>query len=108
MPHSQLDNLVRIGQLKVEPPAESEIAGLMRSGLSRLADAERVQLSLESRYDLAYNSSHALALAALRHHGYRSESRCMVFQMSSTHTRSAEGTMASSRSGAPQTQYGEV
>lgn len=41
MPHSQLDNLVRIGQLEAEPTAESEIAGLMRFGLSRLADVER-------------------------------------------------------------------
>ena len=37
-------------------------------------------LSLESRFDLAYNAAHALALAALRHHGYRSENRYLVFQ----------------------------
>lgn len=39
-------------------------------------------MSLESRFDLAYNASHALALAlaALRWHGYRSESRYLVFQ----------------------------
>ena len=65
MPDSQLDNLVRIGRLKAEPPAESEIAGLIRSGLARLADAERTELSLESRFDLAYNAAHALALAFL-------------------------------------------
>jgi len=51
--HPQLDNLVRIGQLKAEPPAESEIAGLIRSGLARLCDAERAELSLENRFDLA-------------------------------------------------------
>ena len=62
MSHPQLDNLVRIGQLKAEPPVDSEIAGLMRSGLSRLADAERTDLSLDSRFDLAYNAAHALAL----------------------------------------------
>lgn len=78
--HSQLDNLVRIGQLKAEPAAECEIAGLIRSGLARLADAEREELSLESRFDLAYNAAHALALAALRQRGYRSESRYLVFQ----------------------------
>jgi hypothetical protein len=44
MPHPQLDNLVRIGQLKAESPVESEISGLRRSGLSRLADAERAEL----------------------------------------------------------------
>ncbi len=80
MPHPQLDNLVRIGQLKAEPPSESEIAGLRRSGLSRLADAERAELNLESRFDLAYNAAHALALAALGQRGYRSESRYLVFQ----------------------------
>lgn len=80
MAHQQLDNLVRIGQLKAEPPSDAEIQGLLRSGLRRLADAERKELSLESRFDLAYNAAHALALAALRFHGYRSESRYLVFQ----------------------------
>ncbi|MGE4343834.1 MAG: hypothetical protein AB7F20_06050 [Geoalkalibacter sp.] len=37
-------------------------------------------LSLESRFDLAYNAAHALSLAALRWHGYRSENRYIVFQ----------------------------
>jgi hypothetical protein len=80
MNDSQLDNLVRIGQLKVEPPAEGELDGLLVSGVRRLADAERTELSLESRFDLAYNAAHALALAALRFRGYRSESRYLVFQ----------------------------
>ena len=76
----ELENLVRIGQLKPEPPAEPEVEGLSRSGNRRLADAERRDLSRESRFDLAYNAAHALALAALRSHGYRSESRYLVFQ----------------------------
>lgn len=76
----ELDSLVRIGQLKTEQPAESELEGLLRSGQSRLADAERSDLSLESRFDLGYNAAHALALAALRLRGYRSESRYLVFQ----------------------------
>ena len=54
--------------------------GLLHSGIRRLDDAGRKELSLESRFDLAYNASHALALAALRFHGYRSESRYLVFQ----------------------------
>ncbi|WP_336366062.1 hypothetical protein [Marinobacter sp. C2H3] len=37
-------------------------------------------LSLESRFDLAYNAAHSLSLAALRHAGYRSDSRYIVFQ----------------------------
>jgi hypothetical protein len=76
----QLDNLVRIGELKEEPPNQKELEGLIRSGFRRLDDAERAELNLESRFDLAYNAAHALALAALRFHGYRSESRYLVFQ----------------------------
>jgi hypothetical protein len=45
-----------------------------------LKDATNTSLSAESRFDLAYNAAHALALAALRHHGYRSENRYLVFQ----------------------------
>lgn len=80
MPLPPLDNLVRIGQLKAEPPAQVEFDGLLRSGRVRLADAVNASLSLESRFDLAYNAAHALSLAALRWHGYRSENRYLVFQ----------------------------
>ncbi len=80
MTHPELDNLVRIGQLKTEPPSEGEIEGLLRSGQLRLDDAGRKELSLESSFDLGYNAAHALALAALRMQGYRSDSRYLVFQ----------------------------
>lgn len=80
MGHSQLDNLVRIGPLKTEPPAEGEVKGLIRSGIGRPDDAAREELSLESRFDLAYNAAHALVLAALHFRGYRSESRYLAFQ----------------------------
>jgi hypothetical protein len=86
---SPLDNLVRIGKLKAEPPAQAEFDGLVRSGLVRLRDAENAALALESRFDLAYNATHALSLAALRWHGYRSENRYLVFQ-SLTHTLALE------------------
>ena len=80
MTHPQLDNLVRISRLKSEPAADEEIEGLVRSGVRRLSDAEREDLSLESRFDLAYNAAHSLAIAALRMRGYRSDSRYLVFQ----------------------------
>ena len=80
MQQPQLDNLVRIGQLKTEAAAAGEIEGLVRSGTRRLIDAAHENLSLESRFDLAYNAGHALALAALRFRGYRSGSRYLVFQ----------------------------
>ena len=80
MSETSLANLVRIGKLKSEPPSRSEFEGLLRSGQRRLQDAENSSLNLESRFDLAYNAAHALALAALRWHGYRSENRYLVFQ----------------------------
>ncbi len=76
-----LENLVRTGSLKREPPGRTELEGLIRSGAHRLADAENEELSLESRFDLAYNAAHALSLAALRWHGYRSGNRYIVFQV---------------------------
>ncbi len=81
MTSPDLENLVRIGKLKPEPPSEAEFEGLQRSGEARLRDAERADLSLESRFDLAYNGAHALSLAALRRVGYRSENRYVVFQV---------------------------
>jgi hypothetical protein len=67
--------------LSPEPPDPQEFAGLKRSGLARLHDATFEQLSLESRFDLAYNAAHALSLAALRWHGYRPVNRYIVFQV---------------------------
>lgn len=49
MSSNELENLVRIGQLKREPPAASELAGLQRSGETRLGDAGKPGLSLDSR-----------------------------------------------------------
>lgn len=67
----QLENLVRIGQLRREAPVADELAGLKRSAESRLADATRPDLSFASRFDLAYNAAHALALC-LQRAGHRS------------------------------------
>ena len=79
---SSLDNLTGPGRaLAAEPPDTKEFAGLMRSGMVRLKDAENPANSLESRFDLAYNAAHALALAALRWHGYRPSKRYIVFQV---------------------------
>jgi hypothetical protein len=77
---SNLDNLVKTGQLKVEPMNQLEFAGLLRSGEARLHDATNLSLAAESRFDLAYNAAHSLSLAALRWHGYRSGNRYLVFQ----------------------------
>jgi hypothetical protein len=78
--NQNLANLAKIGKLKAEPFAKAEFFGLVTSAGKRLADAANQSLSPESRFDLAYNASHAYALAALRFHGYRSENRITVFQ----------------------------
>jgi hypothetical protein len=80
MTSPEFERLVQIGQLKREPGAQVEIDGLVRSARSRLTDAQRPDLALESRFDLGYNAAHALALAALRWRGYRSDNRYIAFQ----------------------------
>lgn len=52
----------------------------MRSAMARLNDAQTPSLSFASRFDLAYNAAHALALTVLRLSGYRSDKRYLVFQ----------------------------
>ncbi|NIM42288.1 MAG: hypothetical protein GTN84_17045 [Hydrogenophaga sp.] len=77
-----LENLSGPGKaLKAEAPDAHETAGLIRTGTARLADARHPALSLESRFDLAYNAAHALCLAALRRQGYRPSHRYIVFQV---------------------------
>lgn len=76
----ELDNLVKIGSLKREPASPREQKGLRESALARLEDANRADLRYDSRFDLAYNAAHGLALYALRRLGYRSDNRYLVFQ----------------------------
>ena len=80
MSQSALDNLVRAGQLKTEPRNDAEIKRMLAMARVRLADSNLTTLSPEGRFTSAYNAAHAAALAALRWHGYRSESRYTVFQ----------------------------
>jgi len=80
MSSKQLDNLVKIGQLKAEPPAASELSGLLQAARAKLTDSQLTSLSLESRFELAYSAAHSFSQAALRSHGYRSENRYIVFQ----------------------------
>ncbi len=78
---SAFENLTGPGKpLRTEPPDSKEFAGLQRMGLARLQDAQKTGLAIESQFDLAYNAAHALCLAALRWHGYRSGNRFIVFQ----------------------------
>ena len=79
---SRLERLaVTGGSLVREPPDAGEFAGLLRSGLARLKDAENEANFLDSRFDLAYSAAHALCLAALRYHGFPPSNRYIVFQV---------------------------
>ena len=79
---SPLERLAGPGKaLASEPPDAKEFAGLKKSGLARLKDAENRTNSLEGRFDLVYNAAHALCLAALRYHGFRAGNRYIVFQV---------------------------
>lgn len=77
---TELENLARIGKLKAEPPSARELNGLLNSARARLTDAASKVLAFDSRFDLAYNASHALALYALRRAGYRCDTRYLAFQ----------------------------
>jgi hypothetical protein len=80
MEKQELANLVRIQKLKVEAASRKEFEGMRASARTRLTDAQNESLDPNSQFDLAYGAAHRLALAALRHQGYRSEDRITVFQ----------------------------
>jgi len=80
-PLERLQNLARAGKLKAEPPDQAEFDGLVRSAGRKLPDARNPGLSPDSRFILAYDAAHSLALAALRWHGFRPENRYIVFQV---------------------------
>jgi len=65
-PQEALQNLGKIGKLKAEPPDQAEFNGLVRSAKRKLPDAQNSGLSPDSRFIVAYDAAHYLALAALR------------------------------------------
>ncbi|NOU23334.1 MAG: hypothetical protein HOO93_16415 [Methyloglobulus sp.] len=75
-----LDNLVKIKELNREPPNQAEFDGMVLAATTKLKDVMLQGLSTDSQFALAYGAAHALALAALRWHGYRSDKRYIVFQ----------------------------
>jgi len=75
-----LDNLVKINKLQKEPPNQAEFDGMLAAANTKLQDVQLQGLSRDGMFTLAYGAAHALALAALRWHGYRSDQRYMVFQ----------------------------
>jgi hypothetical protein len=45
---ANLDNLAKLGQLKIEPASQSKFNGLLHSGRARLIDARNTSLAIES------------------------------------------------------------
>jgi hypothetical protein len=80
MSKQELDNLVMIGNLKVEAASRKEFDGMVKSARRGLIDAQNESIETDSQFDLAVEAAHKFALAALRHQGYRSENRITVFQ----------------------------
>ena len=76
----ELDNLVKINKLKVEPPDQKEFEGMVASAKRSLQDVKINGLSEEGQFTLIYGAAHAISLAAMRWHGYRSDNRYLVFQ----------------------------
>lgn len=85
MAKPKLDNLVKINQLKAEPPLRKEYDGMLKSAQRGLADAQNESIETDSQFDLAVEAAYKFALAALRREGYRSENRITVYQ-TLTHT----------------------
>jgi hypothetical protein len=80
MGKQELDNLVKIGNLKAEAASRKEFDGMLASARRGLVDAQNESIETDSQFDLAYGAAHRFALAALRQQGYRSENRITVFQ----------------------------
>ena len=80
MVNEKLENLVKIGKLKVDPSTDDEVMGFIQRGLVKIEDYKHPGLSIETRFDIVYGAAYALCLAALKNAGYRSESRYIVFQ----------------------------
>ncbi len=80
MSWAELETLAEIGKLKRERPSARKLERLYKSAVVRLADAAHPELSYYGRFDCTYSAALALALCALRRHGYRSEDDYLVFQ----------------------------
>jgi hypothetical protein len=93
MPSENLRNLEKRELLKREPTSRKEIGGFLKAAQTYLNDSKQPALSAASRFKLAYDAAHALALTALRTHNYRPSGekghRAIVFQ-TLPHTVSAD------------------
>lgn len=66
-----LQNLFKIGRLKVHAPTAQEIQRLLSAAERNLVDTRIEQISDETRFDVAYKAIMQLALVAMMTSGYR-------------------------------------
>lgn len=66
-----LENLASIGQLNKADCSDESFARMLVAARTRLQDANRVENSLETRFDCAYTAIRIVADAVLLKHGYR-------------------------------------
>lgn len=69
-----LENLIGKG-LQKERAGKEELARFRNKIAVKLADAQNTTLSLDTRFDVAYEALLQIGLAALRANGYRPDSR---------------------------------
>ena len=62
----EMNNLMRISQLKAEPRNAQEVTRMPAMAQARPSDAKLNTLSLERRFTSAYNAARAATLAAFR------------------------------------------
>ena len=70
-----LDNLLKIGQLKLHPPNRDEIQRLLGAAQRNLADAQVTTISPETRFDAAYKAVMQAALASLMASGFKTDTK---------------------------------
>lgn len=66
-----LENLLRIGKLKPHKSTREEVARLLTAMRRNLKDSRNVEISPESRFDIAYKAIMQCALVAMMANGYR-------------------------------------
>lgn len=71
MPDQELANLARIGHLEPAPRSAVLLQKMFATARARLADAQRPENSLQTRFDCAYTAIRITADAALLAKGWR-------------------------------------
>lgn len=82
----QLENLVRTEVLDEIPFSKVEFDNLVCRGKSLHHDSTSTDLSITSRFSLAYSASHSFSTAALRWHGYKASSNRFSVFLTVSHT----------------------